>query len=193
MDITRRLLREFVEFDRERVVQLTKANIDWSGGEGEQVIEQYCYDNDLDIEEDGENIDIDSPEFLDWFRGFVSDNYNDAEFAIENSFENGEITLWRAITAPRNWKPDPNRHPGIYWSWDFRAAEAHWGDFRDGSIVWILETKVHADAIDWEATLAQNAQPSYVEEKEVRLKEGYPVKILDYYEDFKLRKTMKYK
>ncbi len=178
------LLVEYVTQNRKAVADYVNRNLDWSSGDGEQVMEEYRNDMDLDDEdEDGDHIEVDmsTPEFESWFERWVEGQYGEAEWYINEGLRSGKITLYRCITAPEDWTPDPNRHAGVYWTWDKQAASAHWGDFNSGHIKWMLETEVIEDAIDWVATLGQNAMPCYAEEKEVRLKEGRPVTITAYY------------
>lgn len=65
---------------------------------------------------------------------------------------------------------------GIYWTWDFKTAECHWGTGRGLQV--ILTGLVGIASIDIPQTVLSNFQPSTgEEEKEVRLKEGAPVLI----------------
>ena len=174
------------------VSELVFRDIDWSGGSGEQVIANYLhdsgdddddlYDSDYDIGDISKKVDINSPSFKSWFARWVENQYGDAEWTIQNKIHDGRITLWRCVTAPRDWKLDPERHPGIYWSWDEHAAEAHWGKFDKDHIEWGIEGSVAEHEIDWITTLAKNAHPSFQEEKEVRIKSGADVKIIKVYQ-----------
>lgn len=157
------------------------ANIDWSGGDAEEVY--YEYRSDCGIEDEDEEVEHDD-HFMKWFAQWIDNACGDAEWQIENRIRQngGKLKVYRAITAPRDWKPDENRHPGVYWSWDHSAAQAHWGSLSRDHIVWVLEATISPSDIDWVATLGQNAIPAYREEKEVRLKPNVPVTLDDYYE-----------
>lgn len=113
---------------------------------------------------------------------FVEDwCYEQVGEAFENvtmNFHGDKIRIWRMITAPLNWSPE-GRHPGIYWSWDERAAEAHWGNVND-SAHWLISGETTADQVNWVQTLFQNAHSSFEDEKEIRLKPQANVKILKY-------------
>jgi len=177
----------------DQVAELVFQDMDWSSGNGDTVIADYLRNNSDDDDSDSdsdsdhefgelaERVDIHSPKFKTWFTDWVEEQYGEAEWEIQNKIHDGRITLWRCITAPRDWKPDPSRHPGIYWSWDEQAADAHWGSFNNGQIKWMIEGSISEHDVDWLQTLAMNAQPSYQEEREVRIKEGADVKILRVY------------
>lgn len=175
----------------DEVAEIAFANTDWSSGDGETFVTDYARWADLGDDYDpsdpfSENdaldkIDIDSPDFKSWYRREIMDRTGDAEWHIEEAFRkgNGVLRVYRVITAPKDWTPDPNRHPGIWWSWDWRKADAHWGSFRGDNIKWMLEADVRANEINWAATLSANALMP--EEAEIQLKEDVPVKIVDYY------------
>jgi hypothetical protein len=179
------------EYSAKDIAEMVYQDMDWSSGCGDTVISDYRRDHDIedddpndwdyDIGNAHKEVDIDSPEFKKWFMSWVQDRYEHAEWEITHNIENGRITLWRCITAPEDWKPDPNRHLGIYWSWDQSAADAHWGDFGNGHVKWMIEGSVKATDIDWAKTLAMNAQPAYEDEKEVRINDGATVDIIKVY------------
>lgn len=169
------LLKE--NYDHKEVVNRVHNELDWSSGAGEGVIEDYMRANDINDEEE---INTDSEEFMEWFDDWVEDNYSDVEYKILHCVKNGHITLWRCITAPQDWTPEGGRHPGIYWSYNEHAAEAHWGSF-GGDVAWVMQTTVPVGAIDWLPTLVQASQPDYQDEDEVRIKDGYPVVIEKYW------------
>jgi hypothetical protein len=178
--------------DRAALVKAIYNDMDWSGGAGEGCLHDFeqdhrTYDDDenevQDDEEYGEKHlkhDVTTPEFMEWFAGWVENNYSGAEYDITDQIKNGHITLWRCITAPENWTPE-GRHPGIYWSYIKEAAAAHWGSFEPGHVEWVMQATVPVEAIDWEATLRMAGQPDYEEEKEVRLEEGFPVTVEKYW------------
>jgi hypothetical protein len=145
-------------------------DIDWSGGDGETVMHMIGHDPD-----DG---DPSEDEIMAW----AKERVEAAESNIEYRFKDGHLPIYRMITAPADWKSDPNRHPGIYWSWDETAADAHWGSFANGQVQWMLYAEVTADQINWVDTLAANGDASLGEnEREITLYEHQPVKILKYW------------
>ena len=99
---------------------------------------------------------------------------------IEWRFKADVIRVYRMIAAPPDWTPDPTRHPGEYWSWDEKAAEAHWGDFGSGHVKWLMITDVRKSQIDWEQTLAANGAPGYESECEITVRADAPIKLLGY-------------
>jgi hypothetical protein len=178
--------------DRAALVKAVYDDMDWSGGAGEGCLAAYEYENKNYDEDDNEDEDefgekhlkhdVTSPEFMEWFAGWIEENYSGPEYDITDRVQNGHITLWRCITAPADWTPE-GRHPGIYWSYIQEAASAHWGSFGGDQVEWIMQATVPVGAIDWEATLRMAAQPDYEDEKEVRLEEGFPVVVEKYWKN----------
>lgn len=119
-------------------------------------------------------------EFDAWVYDWVGDKAYECYYQIVHFFRDDNIRGYRMITAPADWKPD-QRHPGLYWSWDKRAADAHWGSFKEGHVKWMLEADIPWSAIDWTTTLAQNVGPSSEEEKELRVIDGFPIRLDEFY------------
>lgn len=117
---------------------------------------------------------FDEGEVLDWCENRVAD----AAWEIESRIKGGIIRCWRVITAPADWQPQEGQHPGIYWSWDQDAAEAHWGSYRDDHVVWEITADIPESSIDKVMTLVMNAHPDYEEEREVRIFKDAPVEIV---------------
>lgn len=111
-----------------------------------------------------------------WCENRVEEVYYDLEYLARGGF----IPAWRVITAPKDWTPEA-RHPGIYWSWEKDAASAHWGEGQDQAgnayTTWEMHADIPVTDIDWLITIIMNADPSYEEEKEIRLKNNAAVKI----------------
>lgn len=162
-------------------------NIDWSGGGGEYVKTEYENENGVVSDDDDDDdffsdskseVDETSPDFMSWFKGWVEDRAWNAWGNFSHLFDaEGNAILYRVITAPANWQPG-ERHPGIYWSWDVNAAQAHWGTFSTGDATWRMTAKINMRDIDWVATLVMNIDPSFEDEKEIRINEAAPVELL---------------
>ena len=103
------------------------------------------------------------------FPGWCREQITKAFAEIMTHFQGDKLPVWREITAPADWHPDPHEHPGYFWSYERDAAEAHWGDHAGDDVKWLLSAAVTFDQIDWIATLAQNGGPDYADEKEIRL------------------------
>jgi hypothetical protein len=158
------------------VVDFAFRDIDWGGGGGATIMALYA--DDTDIDDENENDVSDTPEFKEWFDGWAEDRAWDIWGDFSHLFDaQGNATLYRVITAPPDWTPG-NRHPGIYWSWDKDAAEAHWGNFNNGHVKFRLAAKINSSVVDWVITLGMNIQPDYTDEKEIRIQENAPVEIL---------------
>ena len=121
----------------------------------------------------GPEYNVDTPEFTEAFVKWSKDEVEASLDEITQLFKNDKLRVWREITAPVDWKP--SGHPGLYWSWEKDAAEAHWGDGE--GVKWLLEATVTFDQIDWVETLGRNASTSYNDEKEIRVLASADVKL----------------
>jgi hypothetical protein len=161
----------------EQAAERLTQNIDWGGGGGETVMSMMGYDPN---DEENEELDTESPEFQAELMEWARDRVNNAYYNIEYHFRGDIIHVYRMITAPPDWKPDPNRHPGDYWAWGEDCAEAHWGSFGNGHVKWMMEADVHTSQIDWVQTLAVNGTPDSEDECEITLFHGSPVTLSNY-------------
>jgi hypothetical protein len=128
--------------------------------------------------ESPDNVDHKSRAFTQKFIQWSKDEVIAKLDELTRLMKGGRMRIWREIIAPEDWTPDPKQHPGLYWSWDKEAAEAHWGD--DDGVPWLLSATVTEDQIDWVQTVAQNATHHYQDEKEIRLKPNTPVTLDGY-------------
>jgi hypothetical protein len=149
-------------------------NIDWSGGGGETVMYYLGYN------EESPPPNINSRAFKKKLNAWAIERVKDAFEEIDWRFKGDVIRVYRMITAPPTWVPDPNRHPGEYWSWDEHAAQAHWGSFGSGDVKWLMVADVHKSQIDWEQTLAASGSPDAEDEKEITVRLNSPIKLLSY-------------
>lgn len=141
----------------------------------EYVVHQYARENDLE----GNAVDTQGTEFKSWVKNWIEDRVWDVWGNLSHLFDaKSDAILYRVITAPEDWRPD-SRHPGIYWSWDKNAAEAHWGEFANGHVTWRMTAAVNMRDVDWPTTFAMNADPSYESEREIRLKDNAPVRMIN--------------
>lgn len=157
-------------------------DMDWSGGDGEHMVDIYAQENDI---EDIDDVDIDDPEFKAWVTSSFRERVEDAIYTLENEcdYDGERIVIWREIRAVKDFlSVIEKRGLGEYWSWDHNAAEAHWAG--DGSPI-LMQSLASHDQIDWESTLAANASPTMSEEREITLKQGekIPVEQLFFKED----------
>lgn len=116
--------------------------------------------------------------FRDWFIDEMIIRIENIYAEIMDRMIPNGLPVWRAITAPRDWKPDPNRHPGYYWAWIKEDATAHWGGYSDGEIEWLMSAIAKKTDIDWPTSLAANAHPDYENEREIRIQKGVKIDVL---------------
>ncbi len=112
----------------------------------------------------------------EWCEGKIDEVY----YEIGSLARNGAIPAWRAVTADEGWKPSDWDHPGIFWSWDKDAAEAHWSGGQ--SHTYLMSAEIPIQDIDWVNTLVMNANPSYMQEREIRVFKGTNIEVKDYVE-----------
>lgn len=146
--------------------------------DGEQVRVYWNLANKNDPYDD---VPMEGPEFEDWLLRYVDERYGEAWGNIAHHMVGDRLPVYRVITAPADWTPDPNRHPGVYWSWDKRAAQAHCGEFKPGHVQWMMEAIVSVDDVDWYETYCLNVGDLGDDEKEIRLKQNVPVTIEKFY------------
>lgn len=130
-------------------------------------------DDDIFAGKPGDDDAISDVDIERWCESRVWEALGNIEWRIKN----GTIRCWRVIAVPEGWKPNNSSHPGIYWSWDQSAAEAHWADGKHDHRVEI-EADLPVEAIEWPITLMMNAHPDYEDEKEIRIRPGSPVNVL---------------
>lgn len=100
------------------------------------------------------------------------------QIRLQHSNWSWPMKVWRCVTL-KNIKELKTKGVGIYWSYVESSAEAHWGV--GGGTPYTLEAQITEDAVDWEATVYANLHPSIGNlENEICLKEGAPVKILQW-------------
>lgn len=130
--------------------------------------------------------DTDEAHFREWLVEYVEGRIYDAIGYLNGSMttQNGEIVIYRRITAPDNWVEQGGltaQPLGVFWSWSEDAAESHWGDHSSGHQEYMIMGSVRMQDVDWVQTLYANANPLYEEEKEINVNDGAPVKFLDVY------------
>lgn len=145
------------------------------GLDNDSIQEYYRYDADEEFP------GFRARRFLQWFRDTFTDRIWQKYYEIDQHVQNGMIIVYREISAPADWQPDPTRHPGLFWSWDERAAEAHWGSMAPNQVSWVMVAQVPVGAINWTSTLAKNASFTQEEEKEIELRPRAKVVVLNYY------------
>jgi tRNA nucleotidyltransferase/poly(A) polymerase len=156
----------------------------------ERFIESYQYEENM-VDVDKEEIEK-TEDFKNWFKYELSARYDDAVERITNNLKpDGTIDIWRRITVDdeeNRWishLADAGKHLGIYWSWDERSAEAHWGDTTKSSNA-LIKSSIKEEYIDWRNTLYANMDMSLGEdEREITLFKNTSLKIEELYIDNK--------
>jgi hypothetical protein len=182
-----RLFENTMTLDYTAIAVYAYGAMDWSDDEYIYMYRQETGRSHEADDESGWDFDTKDPDFLKWFHQHIEEQADEVYRIISNQIHGGKIEVYRVITAPRDWTPS-DRHPGIYWSWDFKAAEAHWGSFDSTHIKWVMEATLNSTDIDWIPTIAMNCLSQFKDEKEIRVKPGTHIEITEYYEDFKGRK-----
>lgn len=133
-----------------------------------------------------DEVDETDPHFQEWLKDYVDNRIGEAVEYMASSFtmQNGEIVLYRMITAPASWVEQgglTTRPLGVFWSWDEEAAESHWGEHHSGNQEYLIVASVNPKDVDWAISIFANANPSYEDEREVRLNDGAHVTFLNVY------------
>lgn len=154
----------------------------------ERFVEYYQYEYAL-TDVDREEIE-NTPDFKNWFKYELMNRYDDAVDRISEKIKpDGNIDIWRRITVDDeesrwiNHLADAGKHLGIYWSWDERAAEAHWGNAAHHNDA-LIKSSIKEEYIDWRNTIYANMDISLGEdEKEITLFKNTLLKIEELYID----------
>ena len=143
-----------------------------------EFLDLYIEKNDID---EDENEVRDSSEFREFIKNILEYNLNDAKENIHNviDYDTNKITIYRAITVDDNWinhLKSQGKRLGIFWAWDERAAETHWGDYKKKKTA-VIKTSIDEKYVDWIDTFELNTHPNSIEEREIRLFKNTPLKI----------------
>lgn len=148
-------------------------------GSADQFLNWYMEENDL---EDQDETDVsETQEFFNFIKEELQRHLEEAKENIYDKidYNSNKIKLYRKITVDDNWLnhlKTQGKRLGIYWSWDSNATETHWGDYNKKNVA-TIETEIHEKYVDWITTLEMNMNPSYSEEREIRLFKNTPIKI----------------
>lgn len=139
----------------------------------EKVIDslEYRYE-DLEDEDDLEQA-------KEEIRVEMEENFYDAENKIYKLIKDHKLEIYRAIEVDSNWEKHlltQGKHLGIYWAWDVKCAEAHWGWSAKRRTA-VLTAEIDERLIDWKTTMELNSHPDYFEEREIRLVKNTPIKL----------------
>jgi hypothetical protein len=87
----------------QQAVSYLKSEIDWSGEDGESVVDYFLRDNQLEMPEDTEEAHqlLHGELFNNWFNGWALDQIGDAYYRIAGKFNGPVIRIYRIITAPK--------------------------------------------------------------------------------------------
>jgi hypothetical protein len=154
----------------------------------DRFIENYQYEENM-VDVDKEEIEK-TEDFKNWFKYELNYRYDEAVERITSKLKpDGTIDIWRRITVDdeeNRWishLADAGKHLGIYWSWDERSAEAHWGDSTKNSDA-LIKSTIKEEYIDWRNTLYANMDMSLGEdEREITLFKNTSLKIEELYID----------
>jgi len=141
--------------------------------------EESIYDNEDSMEEV-----LESNDFKEWIKYEIEYLIDDTKNKLSTYIKNNKINIYRKIYVNNNWINNLNdvKRLGIYWSYKKDAAEPHWGyNNKEKPNLITLESEINQDYIDWIETIKMNMNPSYEEEKEIRLFKNTPLKITNIY------------
>lgn len=135
-------------------------------------------------------------QFTEIAKDVFDEDVNNMLYPIQESYdsnEDGLIDCWRVV----NYVADPDgdyyvgimKHGGVgvYWSYDEKAAEAHWGEAGGHTIT--LHGKVSVENVDWLETVTK-ATYDLKEEKEIKIKDKGNVLIIGYTDNKNVREII---
>lgn len=145
----------------------------------ERYVEYYQYENNL-VDVEKEEIEK-TEDFKNWLTYELKARFDDVVNNIKDKIKpNSTIDIWRRIKVDDIWVNhliQAGKHLGIYWSWDERAAEAHWGDTAKNSNA-LIKSSIKEQYIDWNNTIDANMNIVLGEdEKEITLFKNTSLKI----------------
>lgn len=150
----------------------------------ENLVMEYALEDGMDymeLEDDEEFLESEEfKNFCEYELKFRAENTLDF-FKNEVINHDNTIDIWREMTVPDNYLSHLNKegkHLGIWWSWDPKAAEAHWGHNKPNYKVVLIQSRIDINYINWKPTIIANFHPMYLEEKEIQLYKNTPLEIL---------------
>lgn len=140
----------------------------------------YLFMQENDIEDENDDVVLNSPEYFSFIKDELERHLDAAKENIYDKIDySNRITIYRAIIVDDNWLQHlktQGKRLGIYWSWDADGAEAYWGDDSKKKKA-VMEVEIDEKYVDWKRTLELNANPSFSQEKEIRLFKNTPIRL----------------
>ena len=145
----------------------------------DDMLDYYIQDNDLD------EINTNEIRKTDDFKEYIKDWLErDLDIAKENisdniNYDSNKITIYRAMTVDDNWihhLKAQGKRLGIYWSWDIKSADAHWGNFNQKNLA-VITADIDENYVNWIETFELNMHPSLGDEREIRLFKNTPINV----------------
>lgn len=169
----------FENFQKINFSKLAAAAIKYLTGAGYEVLVN-AYKNEENINTtDDDNEIMYSEDFKKWL--IYDFEYNcERIFNLINSLKENDnkIRIFRALKVDDVWLENPSENLGIYWSYDKKSVDTHWGDYSKKYTV-ILEAFVNFKNINMTNTILANVSPDTGEqEKEITLYKNSPVELL---------------
>lgn len=118
--------------------------------------------------EDWEPMDEDFESVL----GDLDKKFEEFRKLFKPTFESGKLIIWREIVANKI----NTKHVGASWSWSKEGAHSYWG--KAGKSI-VLKAAVSKEAIDLSTTIACGLYGEIDAEKEIRLKDGAKIQLLE--------------
>jgi hypothetical protein len=162
---------------------------------------EYCQENyiECDFEDEEQIAEIkDSADFKNYVKYDLEYKFDETVHNLASHITDGKVSMWRVILVKPEWIQHLSQYGGrlgIYWSFEKNAAEPHWGEYGKNEV--IFEALINENEIDWKTTIELNVNPTYSDEKEIRLFENTELNIIsikfnDEYIDMSKFKNKKY-
>lgn len=142
----------------------------------------YQYISSEGLDEDDIDEIRESEDFFNYIKTELENMLETATYNIENCIdEDGYIKIYRAMTVDENWLEHlakKGKRLGIYWTWDFKCAEPHWGYSKNKKIA-IITAIIDEKYINWKDTMELNIDFNCGDEHEIRLYKNTPLEIIN--------------
>lgn len=143
--------------------------------------DRFDYDEIIEHEFSIDDIsELSEEDYIEKLTNIIAETFDDVIDDIYYCVEDEKI-IYRAITVPMDFDfSDLVKKPlGIYWSYDKKSAEPHWGYDKNKQTILITASIQDTNDVDVEESIILNLDPSNgQEEKEIRMYAGRDVMIL---------------
>lgn len=145
------------------------------------------YSDDTELNDLGDLSD--NPAFIRYCQNYYATESIRVETQIkQNAMQNGGmIQAWRSVEVPMGKRYDVTAQPlGVFWSWE---PDADLNQMMPKVNRVVLEGLISPDHVDWFKTLSRNVSYLFEEEREIRVLDNSPIRLVGIEADTELVPT----